>query len=207
MITIEEFRKMIPLASAKNIGLFYEPLCEAMLKYEITSSKRIAAFIAQIAHESGNLDKLIESTYYSKAERLLKLFPRDFKDLAEAEKYIKSPEACANRIYANQNGNGSEKSGDGYRYRARGLIGITGKGNYASCGTGLGLDLVNHPELLEQPKYACESAAWFWATHGCNKKADLGLFLDITRIINGGTNGLEERKANYKLCKQILNLI
>jgi len=128
-------------------------------------AKRVAAFIAQIGHESGQLVYLRE---------------------------IWGP-TSAQKGYEGRADLGNTVTGDGFKYRGRGLIQVTGRANYAACGEALGLDLINHPELLEQPQHACMSAAWFWATHGLNTLADADKFETITRRINGGLNGQADR--------------
>jgi putative chitinase len=163
-ITQQQLLQILPNASAKA-GVFVPVLNTAMQRYQIVGSKRVAAFIAQIGHESGQLVYVREiwgpTTQQAKYEGR--------KDL------------------------GNSVPGDGQKYRGRGLIQITGRANYLSCGAALGLDLIYQPELLEQPKYACLSAAWFWATNGLNTLADADKFETITRRINGGLNGQADR--------------
>lgn len=197
---------IMPLSTLDSRDRFIDAINHAMLEYRISTPMRMAAFLAQVGHESAQLSGIIESTYYSSAERLLDLFKNDFKDLLDAKKYTRSPERCANRIYANQNGNGGEESGDGWRYRGRGLIHITGRRNYAECGEAIGLDLLSRPELLEEPLNACRSAAWYWNRHGCNDLADVGMFDAITKRINGGYNGAKERMALYVNAKKVLSI-
>jgi putative chitinase len=192
-----------PLTRANN---WVNPLNAAMDRYGINTPARQAAFIAQIGHESALLSVVVESTNYTRADRLLAIYPHDFDSIEDAAKYVKNPEACANRVYANQNGNGPESSGDGWNFRGRGLIQITGRANYASVGRALGLDLEKHPELLAQPVNATMSAAWFWNAHGCNALADQGDFKAITKTINGGFNGLPERLALWRTSKQALDV-
>jgi putative chitinase len=204
MLTIHQLAAIMPQSTEENRKRFIEPLNKAMSEFRINTPSRRAAFLAQVAHESVSLGKVLESTFYSSADRLFALFPHDFKNKADASHYVKKPIECANRIYAKQNGNGSEASGDGWKYRGRGLIQITGRNNYAACGKGIDLDLIAQPELLERPIEACRSAAWFWASHGCNELADSGLFGAITKKINGGYNGAKERLAFYGMAKRAL---
>ncbi|MCO2453868.1 glycoside hydrolase family 19 protein, partial [Pseudomonas aeruginosa] len=117
----------------------------------------------------------------------------------------RNPRAIANNAYASRNGNGDEASGDGWRYRGRGLLQITGRANYRAAGAGLGQPLEQEPELLEQPEFAALSAAWWWASHGLNDLADRGEFAAITRRINGGTNGQAERLALWERAKRVLS--
>lgn len=171
-ITAQQLLKILPNAGAK-VGVFVPVLNTAMGKYQIITRERIAAFLAQIGHESGQLRYVRElggSEYLSKY---------DTGKLAE-------------RL-----GNTPEADGDGQFYRGRGLIQVTGRANYAECGEALGLDLISHPELLEQPEHAAMSAAWYWGSRGLNSLADKGELLLITKRINGGTNGLADRQALY----------
>ena len=140
----------------------------------------MAAFIAQIGHESGQLR-----------------YVREMGSDQYLSKYDTG--SLAKRL-----GNTPEADGDGQKYRGRGLIQITGRANYAECGEALGLDLVNHPELLEKPQHACMSAAWFWASRGLNTLADAGKFDTITRRINGGQNGAADRRALYAKALKVL---
>lgn len=205
-VSLSQLKAIMPNSSEENRARFLEPLNKAMAEFRINTPLRISAFLAQLAHESSHLSRIVESTYYKDPARLLALFPRDFKDVSDASEYVKSPEKCANRIYANQNGNGGESSGDGWKYRGRGLIQLTGRANYAECGKALGLEFVGNPELLEQPESACRSAAWFWSVHGCNDLADVGMFGAITKKINGGYNGAKERLAVYAAAKKAIGI-
>lgn len=195
-------------------GVFVSVLEAAMARFRITSPVRQAAFIAQCGHESQHLTKLSESLYYKDAERVARLFKYGFDlnrngrvdpaEIEDARGYLRNSEKLGNRVYANRMGNGPEASGDGYRYRARGLIGITGRDMYRLCGLALGLPLLDRPELLEQPEYAALSAAWFWWDRGLNDLADAGLFDGITRIINGGNNGESDRRELWAKAKAVL---
>lgn len=197
-------------------GIFVPALNRAMARFDIGSPVRQAAFLAQVGHESAHLTKLSESLYYKDAVRVAKLFKYGFDlnrngqvdpaEVADAEGYLRNSEKLANRVYAGRMGNGPEASGDGYRYRARGLIGITGRDMYRLCGQALGLPLVEHPELLEQPEHAALSAAWYWWDRGLNELADAGLFDRITRVINGGNNGEADRRALWAVAKGVLCL-
>lgn len=177
-------------------------LSAAMQHYEINTPARIASFLAQTGHESGQFNRLVESLNYTTPQRLMKVWPKRFPSEAIAAPYVKNEERLANYVYANRLGNGDTRSGDGYKYRGRGLIQVTGRSNYAACAKALGLDLLNDPGLLTQPQYAALSAAWFWNSRGLNALADdrtgdddLEDFTVITRSINGGTQGLKERLA------------
>nr|WP_019365842.1 glycoside hydrolase family 19 protein [Pseudomonas luteola] len=211
LITEQQLLKIFPQAR-QVAGFFVPALNEAMARYQIITQKRVAAFLAQVGHESAQLTRLVENLNYS-AEGLANTWPNRYAIAAAARplapnelayKLARKPEAIANNVYANRMGNGSEASGDGWRYRGRGLIQITGRNNYASVGAALGLDLINHPELLERPEHAAMSAAQFWSVNGLNALADAGRFADITRRINGGMNGQAERIALRDKASEVL---
>ena len=189
------------LASAGQVaGVFVPVLNTAMSRYQIVGTKRIAAFIAQVGHESSHLVRLVENLNYS-ADALRKTWPSRFN--AElATTVARKPEQIANIAYGNRMGNTAP--GDGWKYRGRGLIQITGKNNYRACGEALGLDLIAQPEMLEKLQYGCMSAAWFWATNGLNTLADAGKFDAITQRINGGQTGAADRQALYTKALKVL---
>lgn len=186
--------------SAKVAAAFAPVLNTAMVKYQIVTRLRMAAFIAQVGHESAQLTRLVENLNYS-ADALVTTWPARF-DTALAAKYARQPERIAAVVYSARMGNTAPD--DGWAYRGRGLIQITGKGNYTECGDALRLDLVAHPELLEQPANAAMSAAWFWSINGLNTLADAGDLIGITKRINGGTNGLADRQALYAQALKVL---
>jgi len=182
----------------------------AMQQFEITTTERMAAFLAQLAHESGQMKRLTENLNYS-AQRLMQVWPARFPTLGKAQLYERNPEKLANYVYAKRLGNGDETSGDGWHFRGRGLIQLTGRGNYRSAAQGIGQPLEEQPELLEQPGAAALSAAWFWKSHGLNELADdqnddndTDDFKTITKRINGGTVGLKERMAFWEKAKTVL---
>lgn len=175
------------------------PLNTAMGRFLINTPGRQAAFIAQVAHESRRLERVEENLHYSSAG-LLRTFGKYF-NISQSVQYAGKVNEIASRVYANRMGNRGEISGDGYKYRGRGLIQITGHDNYASCGKALGINLEINPDLLTQPEYAAMSAAWFWATNGCNELADRDNFAGITKRINGGLNGQTERLALFELAE------
>lgn len=203
MLTPTKLAKAFP--SCQKPDIWAAAITAAADRFDITSNDRLASFLAQTAHESGSFNQLEENLNYSTAKRLVAVWPKRFPTEASAAPFVRNPQLLANRVYAARNGNGPEASGDGWRYRGRGLIQITGRSNYAEAGKGIGLDLVAQPELLLQPQHAAMSAAWFWASRGLNALADdrtddsdLEDFTRITKIINGGTVGLNERFALYK---------
>jgi len=202
-ITQEQMAAALPSVSAENIDKFYGPMCDAMQEFEINTNKRAAAFLAQCAHESGNFRTLHENLNY-KAEGLMRIFHKYFPDEDTANAYAHNQEKIANRVYANRMGNGDEDSGDGFRYCGRGLIQLTGKTNYETCGNELQVDLDSNPEYLESPEGAARSAAWFWWSRDLNELADTGDIKAITKRINGGFIGLEERTALYDRALSVL---
>lgn len=196
------------------VGAFLPALNRAMARFDISTRARQAAFLAQIGHESAQLTKLSESLYYKDATRVAQLFKYGFDlnhngrvdpaEVRDAENYLRNSEKMANRVYGGRYGNGDEASGDGYKYRARGLIGITFHDNYRLCGRALNLPLLDQPKLLEQPEYAALSAAWFWWDRGLNELADAGKFDRISSVVNGGGNGAAERRVLWATAKETL---
>jgi len=174
-ITQQQLLQILPNAGAKA-GVFAPALNTAMQRYQIVGTQRVAAFIAQIGHESGQLRYVRE---------------------------IWGPTSAQSR-YEGRADLGNTVAGDGRKFCGRGLIQITGRANYAACGEAMGLDLINQPELLELPQHATMSAAWWWATHGLNTLADAGSFDKITQRINGGQNGADDRRALYTKAQQVL---
>lgn len=193
MITAEHLKKIMPHAAAD----FLDPLNAAMREFGIDTDLREAAFLAQAAHESEELTHLSENLNYSAAS-LRAVFPAHFEDTNDISSYARQPEKIANRVYANRLGNGDEASGDGWKYRGRGVFQITGKANYQECGDALGIDLVATPDLLAQPDAACRSAGWFWESRMLSPLADREDLSGITRRINGGLNGLADRMRYYR---------
>jgi putative chitinase len=186
-------------------------LAPAMDKYEINTRDRICSFLAQTGHESGQFNTLTEGLFYKAPGRLMKVWPKRFPTEASALPYVANEKNLANVVYANRMGNGNEASGDGYKFRGRGIIQITGRNNYVAAGQALGLDLAGNPDLLLQKPNAALSAAWFWNSRGLNPLADdktgdndLEDFTEITRRINGGTVGLQERFSLYKQLENAL---
>lgn len=215
MLTVTQLVAIMP-RSIKVAAFWVEPLREAMGAFDIDTSLRVAMFLANIAHESAELTKLEEDTRYTSADRLLRMFPRRFSSLSEAGEYVQlGEEAIANRVYANRFGNGAESSGDGWRYRARGPIGITFKTNYQSVSKVLCEDdtLVDHPQLLIHAGFGAASAAWYWDQHGCNELADIGDFDGCCDIVNlgrrtttrGDSNGFAERESYWRRAERVLH--
>lgn len=194
-ITVAQLRAIVPTLSPAKATQYLPALLQTMSEFGIDTHQRVAAFIAQTAHESSGYSVFVENLNYS-ALALTKTWPTRFPG-ATAAQYANKPEQIANRAYSNRLGNGGEASGDGWRYRGRGVIQITGRANYHACGQGLGLPLVSSPELLEVTLNAFRSAGWYWKSRKCNMYADNGDFVGLTMAINGGTNGLEDRKVYY----------
>lgn len=203
MVTKEQLIQIFPKITKENLDEIWQPLNDAMAEFNIDTPARKAMFLAQCAHESATFNRVTENLNY-RAETLLKIFPKYYKTLNEAVAHARKPELIANRVYSSRMGNGDANSGDGYRYRGRGLIQLTGKTNYTECSKGLNVDLIKTPEYLETAVGASRSAAWFWSHNSLNKFADAGDVVGATKRINGGTNGLEERIELYKRAKSVL---
>jgi len=203
-ITLQQLQQLIP----KNpyVSQWHNALVQLLPDYEINTAERIAAFVAQCAHESGGFTALKENLNY-KAATLRKIFPKYFPDDQIAQHYASLPnkqEAIANKVYANRMGNGSEESGDGYRFCGRGLIQLTGRENYSWFAASLGIGVEEASEYLQTFEGAAQSACWFWETNSLNRWADAGDILTLTKKINGGTIGLEDRKKHYEHALHVL---
>lgn len=205
-LTIAQYKAIIPYATEANLEKYAEPLNINMASHEINTPLRVANFIAQIAHESGSLNYNTENLNYS-AQALQAVFGKYFPTAEMANEYARKPEQIANIVYANRMGNGDTASGDGWKYRGRGLIQLTGKYNYQECGNGLNLDLVDHPDqLANNPNTAVLGAIWYWNSRNLNMYADQDNIRTITQLINGGYNGLADREAFLARAKQVLGI-
>jgi putative chitinase len=189
-----------------------DAVAAACQEFNINTPQRIAGFLSQCAHESGGFERLQENLNYS-ADGMAGIWPRRFAVLGPDKKPVKKdgknqpnkfalalhrkPEMIANVVYSGRMGNGPTESGEGWLYRGRGLKQLTGKDNHRACSAGLGVDLVSNPDLLLEPVYAARSAAWFWATNKCNVFADAGDIEGLTKKINGGLIGIDDRKKRY----------
>jgi putative chitinase len=196
--TQEQLAQLLP--GNQYLDHWYEALCQILPDYEINTPERVAAFLAQCAHESGGFRALKENLNY-RAETLRKIFPKYFPTDELAAAYANMPnkqEAIANRVYANRMGNGDEASGDGFRYCGRGLIQLTGKQNYTKFAESLEIPVEEASEFLSTFEGAIQSACWFWESNNLNQYADSGDILTMTKRINGGTIGLEDRKKHYE---------
>ena len=186
MVNAEQLQKL-------HIGLeWMKPLNDTFTRFGIATPKQQAAFIGQCQHESGNFKLLKEGLSYS-AERLMKVWPKRFPTLESAQPYARNEKALANKVYAGRMGNRDESSGDGARFCGRGCIQLTGSTSYFQAGKALGVDLWANPEIVATPEYAALTAGWFWWTHKCNEIAEAGDWVKLTKIINGGTVGLDDR--------------
>lgn len=195
-------------------GKMYKDKCEYYLEalnltlpeYQINTKLRICHFLAQIIHESGHLKYNQENLNYS-AKALRSVFGKYFPTDALAEQYARKPEKIANRVYANRMGNGDEASGDGWKYKGAGLIQLTGKTNYTKCSEFLGIDLVNDPSLIyNSPEICVKTACWYWSVNNLNKYADVDDIKTVTKRINGGYNGLEDRTKILNTAKKVLDI-
>lgn len=185
------------------LDYWFNALNEILPEYDINTPERVAAFIAQCAHESGGFKFLQENLNY-KAASLRRVFPKYFPDDAIAAAYANKPQMIANRIYANRMGNGDETSNDGWTYRGRGLIQLTGKNNYTFFAASIDTPLEEVSEYLETFEGAVQSACFFWDQNKLNQWADARDILTLTKRINGGTIGLEDRKKHYEHALHVL---
>lgn len=200
--TVDELKRIAPLcpdavAWARHLGT------TAQIYDILDTEHRLAMWTATIVHESNHLRDLEENLSYS-AQRIVEIWPARFPGIAAARPFSRNPERLANRVYANRMGNGPEESGEGWRYRGRGLIQITGRAMYERCGEGLAQPLLEQPDLLLKPDLAALSAGWYWVANGCHAPADADDMRGVTRIVNGGLNGLEERLEYLARARRVL---
>ena len=205
-LTEQQLKQLLP----KNpyVSYWHTALAQLFPDYEINTPQRVAAFIAQCAHESGGFMVLQENLNY-KWQSLRKVFPKYFPTDDIAQQYASKPnkqEAIANRVYASRMGNGPEESGDGWRYRGRGLIQLTGRDNYAWFAASLQISPEEATEYLGTFEGAAQSACWFWETNKLNQWADKGDIVTLTKRINGGTIGLQDRIKHYEHALHVLEV-
>jgi putative chitinase len=200
-LTLDQLKQVIP--KNQYVGYWHHALAQLLPQYEINTPDRIAAFLAQCAHESGGFVFIKENLNY-KWQSLRKVFPKYFPTDALAQQYEKQPQKIANRVYANRMGNGPEESGDGWRFCGRGLIQVTGRDNYSWFAASLKISPEEASEYMETFEGAAQSACWFWESNNLNQWADKKDILTLTKRINGGTIGLEDRKKHYEHCLHIL---
>lgn len=184
--------------------VWVDALNETFQRFSILTPIQQASFIGQCGHECGNFRILEENLNY-RAETLMKLWKSRFPTIEIANEYAKNPKKIANKVYASRMGNRDEASGDGYRFRGRGCIQLTGHANYFHAGQACGEDFVMQPDLVATPRYAAMTAGWFWDTHKLNQYADRQDFLMMTKKINGGTIGLDDRIKHINHALDILN--
>jgi putative chitinase len=192
--TEDKLKECVP--TNKNISGLFNALSEILPKYDITTPRRVAGFLAQCGHECMDFNTLKENLNYS-ADGLHKVFPKRFPTVESAQPYNRNPEAIANKIYSDRMGNGDEASGEGYKFRGRGAIQLTGKDNYSRFAESIGKDLDEAVAYCDTLEGAIESACWFWTTHNLNAKADENDVTGSTKVINGGTLGIDDRKARW----------
>lgn len=205
MISQDGFKAVIPDVNwdyAKQYIGFFDSVLPS---YQINTPLRQAHFLAQVAHESGGFKFVKENLNYS-AKALYAVFRKYFPNLDTANAYARQPEKIANKVYANRLGNGSEASGEGWKYRGRGLIQLTGKSNYNSFSSSAGIDAVANPDLVATPEYALASACWYWKSRNINQYADADDIHMVTKRVNGGTNGLESRQHYLEEFKRLLGV-
>lgn len=191
------------LTKNKNVGELAITLNKILPKYDINTKNRIAGFLAQCGHESADFTILKENLNYG-AKGLRGVFPKYFPDDATAAAYERQPEKIANKIYGGRMGNGPESSGEGYKFRGRGAIQLTGKDNYTAFAKSVGKTIDETIAYLETLDGAIESACWFWKARNLNATCDSDDIVKMTKLINGGTIGLDDRKAHYEKAKTIL---
>ncbi|HVT59483.1 MAG TPA: glycoside hydrolase family 19 protein [Thermoanaerobaculia bacterium] len=203
-LTVDTLVQVMPLLPQDRAAVFLPHLVATLQEFDISTSLRVAAFLAQIAHESAQLKHLEEILNYS-ANGLLNTWPKRFTP-ETANAYARQPERIANLVYGGRGGNGDEASGDGWRYRGRGLIQLTFRDNYRRAGEALGLPIEDQPDTVATPEIGSRSAGLYWKDNGLNTPADAGEFEKITRRINGGLAGQPERLAFYEKAKQVLGI-
>ena len=198
MITLEILKALCPKTKESVLAKYATALHEVAEYYDMYDNhKRAAAFLAQVAHESGDFNFIKENLNYS-ADGLRKIFPKYFPSDELAKQYARQPQRIASRVYGNRMGNGPEESGDGWKFHGRGLIQLTGRGLYEAFAREIGKDLDETVVYCETFDGAIESACFFWEHHKLNAVSDEGDIVKATKIINGGTLGLEDRTARYK---------
>ena len=204
MITIDLLKALFPKTKQSVLEGYVEPLHAVAEYYNMYDNPaRLAGFLAQTAHESGGFNFIKENLNYS-AKGLMTIFKKYFPNEELANQYAKQPAKIANRVYANRMGNGPEESGDGYKFCGRGLIQLTGKQNYTKFAADLGISIDETVAYLETPNGAVSSAGWFWDNNNLNQYCDKNDFVTLTKRINGGTIGLEDRKHHFDIAMKFL---
>lgn len=204
MITSEIIASVLPKSRAADRASWAAILTETCSVWGIDTPASVSMFLAQVGHESGQLRVMVENLNYS-AEGLLNTWPGRFTPEAAAQ-YARQPARIANYVYANRGGNGDAASGDGWRYRGRGLIQLTGRANYARYAKEAARDVVSDPAMVERPDIAADAAGWFWAKANLNRFADAGHIEECTRRVNGGLKGLDDRRAIWERARRVLGV-
>lgn len=206
MLTYDQLLKINGNKNSDMCKYYIDALNKVLPTYQINTKLRLCHFLAQIIHESGNLKYKSENLNYS-AKALRSVFGKYFKTDEIANEYARKPEKIANRVYANRMGNGDEASGDGWLRRGRGLIQLTGTDNYKACSKALNIDLMKNPDLIVSNAEICvKTACWFWSSKKLNELADNDDVKTITKRINGGLNGYDDRCAILKRAKEVLGV-
>lgn len=204
-VTLELLRQICPKTKSTVLARYVDPLNTVGEHFGLFENpKRMAAFLAQVAHESGGFNFVQEGLNYS-ARALMNTWPKRFPNITIANQYARNPVKIANKVYANRMGNGTEASGDGYKFRGRGLIQLTGKDNYSRFARSIGKTLDEAIAYLETSEGAVASAGWYWDVNKLNIYADKGDFVGLTRRINGGTIGLADRRHHYDIALRALS--
>jgi len=197
---------MVNAEQLQKLGIgpqWVDALNETFGRFNIVTNNQKAMFIGQCSHECGNF-RLLEENLNYRAATLMKSWPRRFPNMEVANAYAGNPKKIANSVYSSRMGNRDEASGDGYRFRGRGCIQLTGHANYFHAGQALGVDLVMDPDSVATPKFAALTAGWFWSTHNLNAPADALDYTKVTKIINGGTIGLDDRIKHVQMALAVL---
>ena len=203
ILSKEQLAQLIP--GNPYVDYWHSAMERCLPDYDINTPQRVAAFMAQCGHESGNFKFLKENLKY-RAQSLVKVWPKYFPNMEIANQYAGNEEKIANRAYANRMGNGPEESGDGWRFCGRGLIQLTGRNNYQNFADSIETDINDIPHYLATFEGAVQSACWFWETNNLNKWADTGDMLTLTKRINGGTLGLDDRIKHYQHALHVLGV-
>jgi len=204
MVTLELLVAICPNTKKTVLEKYVDSLNEVAEYYDMTKNPaRLASFLAQVAHESGGFNAVKEGLNYS-VTGLRATFGKYFPNNEIAMNYARKPELIANRVYANRMGNGSEESGDGYKFCGRGLIQLTGRDNYIKFANDLNMSIEETVEYLQTPEGACASAGWFWDNNNLNSYCDRNDFTGLTKRINGGINGLADRKHHFDIALNML---
>ena len=197
---------MVNAEQLQKLGIgpqWVDALNETFQRFNIVTNNQKAMFIGQCSHECGNF-RLLEENLNYKAATLMKLWPKRFPNMEVANAYAGNPKKIANSVYSSRMGNRDEASGDGFRFRGRGIIQLTGHSSYFHAGKALGVDFVSEPDLVSTPKFATLTGGWFWSTHNLNAPADALDYTKVTKIINGGTIGLDDRIKHVQMALAVL---